>query len=138
MRFVLSTVTDARSPPTMLVMMINATISGAQGDVVLPVGSYAHELRGGNSAWVARLAIPLSKTGQCDDLARIFPSLFLGDDPRLVLHKVPADATSASGQPDWASLVALMQPFRQRFRRQVQLARRRAADLAQRTSFNRN
>lgn len=119
--------------PTMLVMMM--CHSGAQGDVVLPVGSLAHELHAAGIPWVLASQFPLSKTGSVTISRELFPSLFLGDDPRLVLHKVRQMLRLPSGHPDWASLVAYA-AIPPGFERQVQLARRRAADLACSVLFN--
>ena len=120
-------------PPTMLVMLM--CHSGAQGDVILPIGSVAHELHAAGIPWVLASQFPLSMEGSVTIANELFPALFLGDDPRLVLHRVRQSLRSRGGHHDWASLVAYA-AIPSDFGRQVQLARRRAADLACSVLFN--
>ncbi len=120
-------------PPTMLVMLM--CHSGTQGDVILPIGSVAHELHAAGIPWVLASQFPLSMEGSVTISDRLFPSLFLGDDPRLVLHSVRQSLRARGGHHDWASLVAYA-AIPSDFARQVQLARRRAADLACSVLFN--
>lgn len=120
-------------PPTMLVMLM--CHGGAQGDVILPVGSVAHELHAAGIPWVLASQFPLSMEGSVTISDRLFPSLFLGDDPRLVLHSVRQSLRARGGHHDWASLVAYA-AIPSDFARQVQLSRRRAADLACSVLFN--
>lgn len=120
-------------PPTMLVMLM--CHSGAQGDITLPVGSVAHELHAAGIPWVLASQFPLSMEGSVTISNRLFPALFLGDDPRLVLHSVRQSLRSRGGHHDWASLVAYA-AIPSDFARQVQLSRRRAADLACSVLFN--
>ena len=120
-------------PPTMLVMLM--CHGGAQGDVILPIGSVAHELHAAGIPWVLASQFPLSMEGSVTISDRLFPSLFLGDDPRLVLHSVRQSLRARGGHHDWASLVAYAS-IPSDFARQVQLSRRRAADLACSVLFN--
>lgn len=121
------------APPTMLVML--TCHSGTQGDVVLPVGSMAHELHAAGIPWVLASQFPLSMAGSVTISTELFPSLFLGDDPRLLLDKVRQSLRLRSDHHDWASLVAYA-AIPPDFDRQIQLARRRAADLACSVLFN--
>lgn len=110
---------------------------GGIGNVVLPLGSIAQELHEAGIPWVLASQLPLSMAGSALLAEYLYPDLFLGEDPRLVLHEARRRLFAAlPNRHDWASLVvyAALPPD---FSEQIRAAQRQQAHTALSVLFNR-
>lgn len=94
----------SRSAPVMVTL---ATCdSGAQGSLLIPGGSLAHDLHLAGIPWVIGSQFPLSKKGSTILTREFYPRVLRGDDPREALFEVRRIlCTQVDQMHDWASLV---------------------------------